>query len=360
MSESDRLLARSNEFAASDLARSAIECWRDWHSPSITSHDGLVREGQPALLTALERVQSASSLAKLLRNPLGFTWRYALGVNPPQAANKALVLDAREAGLLLHDILDEAVQLLEEQKGLAESNSEEIRLAVSEAAKQVSSNWLRGGSVPPDMIWRRTIEDTSAVACKALQHSEPPLPNQKSYTEVAFGRDDGKSARRSPWEIAKAVPIPTTGFHISGYIDRLDLSGDRTLARLIDYKGGRTPPETIALNGGAELQRCLYAYAVKALLGDGTEIEAVLLYPRDDVSLRLQEPGAALQSLIQYLRIARASLLSGKALIGPDSGGEYDDFRFALPANASNGYCPRKLGAVKELMADASLVWEAP
>ncbi len=34
------------------------------------------------------------------------------------------------------------------------------------------------------------------------------------------------------------------------------------------------------LQGGKELQRCLYAYAVKALLGEAVEIEAALLYPR--------------------------------------------------------------------------------
>ena len=55
-----------------------------------------MRPNHPALLAALERVQSASSLAKLLRNPLGFTWTYALGVRAPESAVEAVV---RQNGL---------------------------------------------------------------------------------------------------------------------------------------------------------------------------------------------------------------------------------------------------------------------
>ena len=97
MSETDRLVARPADFAATQQAASATSCWQDWQRSVVTAHDGLVRPNHPALLAALERVQSASSLAKLLRNPLGFTWTYALGVRAPESAVEALVLADRRA-----------------------------------------------------------------------------------------------------------------------------------------------------------------------------------------------------------------------------------------------------------------------
>ena len=66
-----------------------------------------------------------------------------------------------------------------------------------------------------------------------------------------------------------------------------------------------------------------------------------------------------LEELASHLRIARANLLAGRALIGPDNGGDRDDLSFALPANAGNGYCQRKLEPVLQSLGDAALVWEA-
>jgi hypothetical protein len=119
------------------------------------------------------------------------------------------------------------------------------------------------------------------------------------------------------------------------------------------------PSKPVILQGGKELQRCLYAYAVKALLGDGVEIDAALLYPRDTEARHLDAPAEVLEDLAEHLRAARASLLAGHALIGEDNGGDYDDLSFALPANALNGYCPRKVEPARGTLGDAALVWEA-
>lgn len=359
MSETDRLVARPADFARYPQAASAASCWQDWQSLTITAHDGVVRADHPALLAALERVQSASSLAKLLRNPLGFTWTYALGVRAPESAEEALVLDSRQSGILLHDTLDHAVRLLEGQGGLAVARPDQVIAAIESAATAVTTRWQSVQAVPPRVVWRRTIEEAKQTALNALQHSEPSLAGQKSYTEVPFGGQAAKSDGAIPWDPATIVEIADTGFQISGFIDRLDLSGDTAKARVIDYKGGRLPPKPVILQGGKELQRCLYAYAVKALLGDGVEIDAALLYPRDTEARHLEAPAEVLEELAGHLRAARASLLAGRALIGPDNGGDYDDLSFALPANAQNGYCPRKIEPARETLGDAALVWEA-
>lgn len=359
MSETDRLMARPDDFRACEQARSAISCWNDWQRPAVTPHDGMVRANHSAIVAALDRVQSANSLAKLLRNPLGFTWIYALGVKAPESADEALVLDPRQTGNLLHETLDHAVRLLEGAGTLASARPDQLASAIAEAARIVSERWQAEQAVPPRVVWQRTVADAQEIALSALQHPEPPLHGQRCFTEVPFGGQSAKSEGDIPWDPTRSVEIADTGFRISGYIDRLDLSADGTEARVLDYKSGKLPPTEVVLQGGKELQRCLYAYAVKALFGGELSIDAVLLYPRDSVARHLEEADAVLEELAGYLRAARANLLTGRALIGPDNGGDRDDLAFALPANAGNGYCQRKLEPVLDALGDAALVWEA-
>jgi hypothetical protein len=90
-----------------------------------------------------------------------------------------------------------------------------------------------------------------------------------------------------------SVNIPGTGIRIGGSIDRLDLAGDRSRARVTDYKSGRLKGRPPQLKGGAELQRCLYAYAVTVLLAERPQVEAQLLYARKDgQGLQLENPEA--------------------------------------------------------------------
>ena len=126
-----------------------------------------------------------------------------------------------------------------------------------------------------------------------------------------------------------------------------------------DYKTGRAPKDDIILDGGRELQRCLYAFAVKALLGDDAAISASLLYPREGLDLRLADPEATLGEISGYLRSARANLASGGGVIGKDTGGNYDDLVFALPANARAGYCARKMDAATQRLGEVAEIWEA-
>jgi hypothetical protein len=353
------LSARRDEFRVCVQPSSAMACWSDWQRREITPHDGLVRSNHPAVLSAIERVQSASSLSKLLRNPLGFTWHYALGLRAPETEEDPIVLDARATGSLLHEVLEQSVETLEQEGGLAEADELTIDQAVKRAAEQVKSAWEDKSPVPPAVVWRRTLADVEELAKVALQHHDGHLPGQKCFTEVAFGgRGDGGDAN-VPWDTELPVKIAGTDFLISGYIDRVDLSGDGTSARVHDYKSGRMPKDSVILDGGKELQRCLYAFAVKALLGDHVEIEASLIYPRGPEARKLPEPELVLESLAEHLRAARTNLLSGKALMGPGTGGDYDDLGFALPANAANAYCKRKADLAHEAMGDAALIWDA-
>src|SRR6185436_6934264 len=90
------------EFRALPQAAAATTCWRNWLREEITPHDGLVRADHPVVKSILARTQSASSLRKLLRNPLGFVWHYGLRWRAPESGNDPLVLDALAMGDLIH------------------------------------------------------------------------------------------------------------------------------------------------------------------------------------------------------------------------------------------------------------------
>ena len=128
----------------------------------------------------------------------------------------------------------------------------------------------------------------------------------------------------------------------------------------MDYKTGK-PRVPGTLNGGTELQRCLYAYAVAALLGRKVDVEAALLFPRKDPPdyHKLADTEAALTTLTSALLLARDSLLAGHALPGADAGDTYDDLVFALPASPEP-MLARKREAAAVLLGDAALIWEAP
>ena len=117
-SASDRLLARPEEFANTARAISAHQTWIDWNKEELTAHDGLIRSDHPLLRRSLERSQSATSLVKLLRDPIGYLWTYGFGWVEPEEIEEPLKLEPLAFGSLLHEILEKAVTQLEaEERG---------------------------------------------------------------------------------------------------------------------------------------------------------------------------------------------------------------------------------------------------
>jgi hypothetical protein len=358
-SETDRMMARPREFARDPQAKSALACWHDWHRKEITPHDGLVRADHPLVLAALDRTQSASSLRLLLRNPLGFVWRYAMQLRVPQSGTDVLILGPLEMGNLVHMTLDLSLRKLQASGGSVGADAARISAATEAAAAEIATVWEIENPVPPALIWRRTLDDARVLAEGALAFDDTLQPGTQSYSEVAFGGATPKSPDTPPWDTEAVVEIPDCGFRVSGYIDRIDISRDGRHALVRDYKTGSPPKEDDGIDGGRELQRALYGFAVKALLGADVSISASLLFPREGLDLRLADPDAALAETTRFLGAARASLAAGNGLIGPDAGGSYDGLAFALPANAGATYCKRKTPAVFEHIGEAAEVWEA-
>jgi hypothetical protein len=366
-SVSDRLFARPSEFAALPHARATSLTWRDWHSDRITAHDGLVRADHPLLLRALDRRQSAASLVKLLRDPIGYLWTYGFGWRAPEETDDPLTLDPLAFGNLIHEILEEAVTELESNRpgGFASASAQMISQAVLGAGARVATRWDESRPVPPPVIWQRKREEAMDLARVALSYQEAPLPGQRSWAEIPFGGDrrietlSAEAREALPWDPTASVTIPGTSVCIGGSIDRLDLAEDRSRARVTDYKSGKLRGRPRQLNGGAELQRCLYAYAVKVLIATQPEVEARLLYPRQEGRLfPLDQPEATLERLRDYIAAAATSFAAGKALPGPAARDSWYDLAFALPGGASENYLNTKTPLVQRDLVAIVPLWE--
>ena len=364
-SEADRMFARPTEFKKLATADAARSCWIDWHTDQLTKHDGLLPSNHPLAVRALGRVQSATSLVKLLRDPIAYLWTYGFHWDQPEETEEPLILDPLAFGNLLHAILEVGVNRLEVAGGLGGADRGSIEAALHMAKIDVAAQWEKEYPVPPPVIWHRKLEQVELLAVAALTYPDSAIEGQHSWAEVSFGGHraaDGLSEdarKKLPWDIDQPVIIPDVEISVAGVIDRLDLSGDRLKARVTDYKSGKLKTKPI-LKGGAELQRCLYAYAVQTLIGETTEVEARLLYPRagEKGLLDLANPKAVLETLGGYLKIARTHLLAGDTLPGVGAADDYNDHAFALPGGAKERYFEIKSPRIAARLADLAPLWE--
>ena len=360
-SESDRLLARPQEALASLAVAAPTACWRAWRSEAVTPHDGRIRPDHPSVARAIDRTQSATSLALMLRDPLGFVWRYAHGWRSSDREERPLVLGPRAYGELVHELLRRTVDGLEPKPGFGRSSRDEIEAALDRAAAHVLAAWPVGRVVPPPLLWGHTVEAARSLALKALTFDRSFESTTRSWTEVAFGQEDGVAAGGLPWPPTAPLVVPGTGMRIGGLIDRLDINaaGD---ARVTDYKTGAEPngAARLVLGRGAELQRVLYAIAARELLEGARRIRARLVFLGGEAPAQhpLADIDGAITSLSGHLQAAAALLRSGKALPGPDTLLNTNDLRLALPAAGETYFRAKRVAFARAL--SSVRIWSSP
>lgn len=363
-SDADRLLARPAEAAVSPVLQAADACWRNWRKPAVTGHDGQLRANHPIIARAFGQVQSATSLRVMLRDPLAFVWRYALGWRSLVEDEHPLSLNALAFGELVHEMLKRAVDTLEGNLGYARATRFEIETALDAALVAIEVQWPLERSVPPMLLWRHTLDAAQNLALKALTLDEAFQPETRSWTELAFGRDGDDPAETADvlWSPAEQVIIPGTSVRIRGSIDRVDFNRVRNGVRVSDYKTGAEPPkaEEIVLGRGAELQRVLYAIAAKQLVPDNPRVIARLVFLGTDQPkpYRLPDVDQAITDVAAYVSAASDLLRRGLALPGPDARDDWNDFRLALPA-APAIYFQTKQAAFGRAFGDFARIWSA-
>jgi hypothetical protein len=295
----------------------------------------------------------------MLTDPLGFVWGYALGWKPPSplSQEEPLALDNPTYGILVHELLRLTAASLELNGGFAVATQKQVESAMEEAIGRVVCEWELTKPLPPSLLWQRTLIEARDTALSALMWPLPKFKDQKTYVEVPFGGlDDGED--NAPWDRNALVAIPGSDLKLRGKIDRLDLGAKSINARVIDYKTGRCPEEEPGLDKGKELQRCLYAVAVKALLGQVTAVEAALLYPGSEGNLySLSDPSVQTKELIRFLQLAEQMLRAGRTVFGMGAESRYNDLAFALPANAEGVYFSQKAAARDAMVGDLGNLW---
>ncbi|MNU29099.1 ATP-dependent helicase/deoxyribonuclease subunit B [compost metagenome] len=361
LSEADRLFSRPSEFKARPDAQAVIATIRDWHSEDVTPHDGLIQSDHPRIAAVLANSQSATSLRKLLRDPLGFVWSYGLGFEAPEYEDEPLLLDPRQFGNIVHDILRRTVEHLEREGGFAKVSQRKLFKAIEDARLDVGGLVETSQPVPPALIWFQTMDTAEAFAKAALSRPLPEgVSDVRSFAEVAFGKEPKWINADRPWEQDVTVSIPGTDITVRGVIDRLDIANNGTRTFVEDYKSGKTPSgvEKFILNGGKELQRPIYGFAVKTLLGPQVEVKAALSYPLTGTYAVLDDIDHAMETLAAFIGEGAALLRSGDVVAGIDAEDAYSATKFALPSQADALYLPRKRDARRAALAPIADLWD--
>lgn len=361
-SEADRLMAHPKDSAGVKWIKSAALCWQDWHVQRLTAHDGQFSANHPVITRAIERVQSATSLQRLLRDPLGFVWRYALGWNAPQEHEQSLSITPDDLGKLVHELLRRTVDSLEPDPGYAKASEAQIEAALSAAATLVRESWPLERPVPPKLLWSNTVDYAADMALVGLLRKDITEEGTRSWTEVPFGQPNSFVAGRElPWDATIPVAVPGTPIRLRGTIDRLDMRSNPLAVRVTDYKTGAQPKNAsrIIVSGGAELQRALYALACRQLLDGEPQVIARLLYlVGEPLALKLGNIDSALAQISAFVSEAVAMLQRGTAVPGRLSYERSNDLRLALPA--SPGYERRKRIAFGKAAESLSGFWSEP
>lgn len=362
-SEADRLLARPIDAQREMQTQASRACWRDWQDQKETPHDGVLGSKSPVLSTAISRVQSTTSLARLLCDPLGFVWRYGLGWFPLRFDREPLSLTPAEYGELVHEIVGLSVAALSAGPGVERASVAERALAISEACQTLESTWPLHRPVPPLHLWRATVAQAGRDTEAMLAVVDPEYANSRSWAEVPFGDEATQVTADAPWNTQRLVRVGETAVSIKGRIDRLDLTPTGGTARITDYKTGHPPAkQRFVLAGGRELQRVVYAMAIKQLLPSLSSVQSRLIYSRDpgrDATLDGQELERAEAKLVRYVTAAQTMLQSGVAVPGNAVRDKHYELRLALPADYSV-YVQKKQGVFAQRNRSISDLWSEP
>src|SRR5262249_16350189 len=167
--------------------------------------------------------QSPTSLTRLLRDPLGFVWKYALGWRAPDDRERPLILASDEFGRLVHELLRRAVDALEPTPGFTVARTEEIEDALDAAVRHVITTWPLERPVPPEVLWVNAVHQAAAMALAGLISERFPESGTRSWTGVPFGEPANPAEPTNlgwPWDPALRVDVPGTVVAIRGKIDR--------------------------------------------------------------------------------------------------------------------------------------------
>ena len=266
-------LAR-NDGLLSNSALRRIEIERERASDLFGPYDGVITE--PNLVALLKQrigaefVHSASGLSTFGNCAYRFFGQRVLKLEPRGEA--ALDLQAIDAGKLLHDILRRFFEQHRRQ-ALYELDRAELQKELRELADRVFDEHER--VVPPlnKQIWkidreiRKILLDQVLLYELEIQEKAAAHGVVPAYFEVGFGMKSGTRDPDSsvePLELSRSTFVGEESIKVSGQIDRVDVSSDKTLVAY-DYKLS-TGSSIDDIKSGRSLQLPIYLEALERLI----------------------------------------------------------------------------------------------
>lgn len=357
-----RLTQSGQEARQNPRIARATGCWWARRLAEVGVHDGIIRADHPVVIRALEQPQSATSLRRLLRDPQGFGWRYALGWRETVVADQAFDLDPRAFGDLVHRLLQRTVNFLERGPGFGRASADEIEAALCTACDAVLVEWPLEWLAPPPLLWRYTLDQAGRWRCapcswiRALRQAPAAGPKCGSGTPTDPGRTRGLRGIRARWFGCPARRSRSAALLIGS-------SSTPAIGELASPTTRRERfPRRLKPCGGAELQRVLYAVAV-AHHRPETRIQTRLVFLAEETPQPYPLGGKglvqALAADVQHLNAGVTLIRAGTSLPGPHNPWEdWNELRIALPA-IGEPFTRIKDAAFRRAFGDFAAVWRA-
>jgi len=272
-----------------------LEAAGDRWRPVFTSRDGALAD--PMALEILARrwgadhVWSATELETCATCPMRFLLERGLGLKEEPNPEDAEQLTHLDRGLLLHAILQEFLTRFGEELTVARGATGRGQLAAKEMlARGLSvivdrrlAEFGESGLTGHPLLW--SIE-SERIRLDLAEWLDFELTRMDALVPHSFELRFGRPPRRGRSEDAGSDPKPARVElgggrveRLGGYIDRVDVSADGRVARIVDYKSGRvTGTPKHPLDGGRRLQLATYRLGLAARAGAPTRIDAEYLF----------------------------------------------------------------------------------
>ncbi len=211
-----------------------------------------------------ERVWSASQLNEIGECPYKFFARRLLKLEELKEPEEGL--DVLQRGSVNHAVLEETYRRIgAEGLTITPDNAERARAILDDSAEDVFRIAPQVYGFRPGPIWAqdraemlrllRTVVALDFSGTGPLDDLAGGVVRAPYAQEVAFG--PGK-------EVEVGLNGPAGRLHVRGFIDRIDVAGDRVW--VVDYKTGSAPRKVEDMRAGREVQMVLYLLAAQELL----------------------------------------------------------------------------------------------
>ncbi len=280
---------------ANGLGR-AVAMESERQSGRLTRWDGdaSAAAGAAALDPLTGDGMSPTSLQRWARCPFQYFLGKVLGIAALETPDRAATITPLEKGSLIHGVLEQFIDQVQRNgtipspgQGWTEADRE---LLLDIARREFERAESRGLTGKP-LLWE--LEKETIVADLVTFLDEDARLRERFgvaplHVEARFGIPD---ADGESWPTVE-YPVPGLGsLRFRGIVDRVDVDDDRKSALVLDYKTG-SDYDYKGLNDdpvdrGRHLQLPVYALALRAVLGEETEIRAAYWFISSKGQFRL-------------------------------------------------------------------------